>query len=81
MTAPKPPPHRIAILYVRVDESLRHAVLIRAAEEDRPMAEIVKDAVRLYLRRPSGMTPKLLKARKFSRPLDEPMEQVPEIVP
>lgn len=45
------------------------------------MAEIVKDAVRLYLRRPSGMTPKLLKARKFSRPIDEPMEQVPEIVP
>lgn len=48
-------------IFARVSVDLHRRLRIRAAEEDRSMAEVLVSAVKLYLSRPSESAPKLKK--------------------
>lgn len=46
-------------VFARVSIDLHRRVRLRAAEEDRSIAEVVTSALKLYLSRPAGSAPKM----------------------
>jgi hypothetical protein len=51
-------------LFVRMSPRTHKALKVRAAEEERTMAEVVESAVVMYLKAPAGWAPRLRKRKR-----------------